>query len=1177
MKRTARCRSNHRGFALVVTVSLMMLLTVIAVALLGLSSVSLRSTSQGSARAEAQCNARLALLLAIGELQKSAGSDTRITAPADILDSANPALTGVWKSWEGTDHETSGDLAGRPKAPAYGKKTEVESGGGHFISWLASGTTRETTPGDAKNLVLKSPSGTSIPLVATGSLATDDTRQVHIEPVSVNGRGKYAWWVSGENQKAHLPKPHTPKNDDAAGWSDLARSHAVSDPKVFELESLLTDASPAGKTFTRNTVDLFAQKNSATRPSKSFHDLSATSVGLLTNVATGGWRKDLSLLTESWNSQPASGLELFQLKPSNNATFTRPVNGPDYRLPGSLLYPWSDYRPNPRNEEVFLNRGPVSSWAGLADYATLYKEMSSSSSAAPRINVRSWPYTGHPNQLNGLHKTWVMPQFARFQMIVSHYATSTGAAPGQLRPAVLYTPVITLWNPFDTEIMLPGKLHIRPGYAFPLALRHNLSGRSAITKEYWAVQTCQTDSYKNKGLMSKAKYGWEIRFEDQDMVLKPGETRVFSPAPGFLKEETHDGGNYTTQCNLSPGFRNGVGVYFALDRRLSPTGDFSPAKVSLPASTRMGVDAKFDVAGQRMTSSTGQVQNVCGNFFQWNINQFKDPQHGNVTAHFLPQDADVLYPPLEGLAEVTLAECANNPVPFLSMIFGSRIANHRATATKGMVQANPLVTYTVTGFNGDNSDPYPGGRNLLNSPWDFSFIPHSAGPGDDMLPNVDQSTNSGYIITGVRKAEGIPRFVAAELPTRPLVSVADLTHWQMRGLNPTPPFGCNLIANSDASPLISKNAVVNSSNAQAGQRKNEQQDDAYCANHLLFDDWFFSSIAPEPAGFGPSGKSQKENFIEFLTGKDPLANRAYRPILEDAGADQSAASQIYSDQVAKTNSWRTIASRLEVEGMFNVNSTSVKAWRALLGHSRNQKIPHLSKDGGISLSDNENHTFCRTSPAGDRKAGERPENGGYFATTEFAGYRVFSDEILDFLAEKTVEQVRLRGPFLSLSEFVNRQLSDDSDLAMAGAIQTALNKLGKNASLDPFKVMANESIPSLKDPPGQDDYAFPEAAEGHNTYGLSGWTRQADILRPLAPVLTARDDTFTIRAYGDARSPDGKILARAWCEATVLRTRDFCDPGDRPDITTAPAKPENKTHGRRFVVTSFRWLAAEEV
>jgi hypothetical protein len=108
-------------------------------------------------------------------------------------------------------------------------------------------------------------------------------------------------------------------------------------------------------------------------------------------------------------------------------------------------------------------------------------------------------------------------------------------------------------------------------------------------------------------------------------------------------------------------------------------------------------------------------------------------------------------------------------------------------------------------------------------------------------------------------------------------------------------------------------------------------------------------------------------------------------------------------------------------------------------------------------------------------------------------------------------------------------------------------------------------------------YVFPEAAVGHNTYGLPGWTRQADILRPLAPILSARDDTFTIRAYGDARGVDGAIIARAWCEATVQRSREFVDPADQADITDLPTQPANLTHGRRFNIISFRWLSADEV
>ena len=105
------------GFALVVTLSLMILLTIIAVGLLTLSSISIRTASHSKGMAVARANAKMALMLAIGELQRQTGPDTRVTARADVLDEENPPIVGVWKSWEGTDHETSGNFAGRPISP----------------------------------------------------------------------------------------------------------------------------------------------------------------------------------------------------------------------------------------------------------------------------------------------------------------------------------------------------------------------------------------------------------------------------------------------------------------------------------------------------------------------------------------------------------------------------------------------------------------------------------------------------------------------------------------------------------------------------------------------------------------------------------------------------------------------------------------------------------------------------------------------------------------------------------------------------------------------------------------------------------------------------------------------------------------------------------------------------
>ena len=62
-----------RGFALIITLALMVLLTLIVVGLLSLSTVALRTASQGNAMAMARSNARVALIIALGQLQKAAG------------------------------------------------------------------------------------------------------------------------------------------------------------------------------------------------------------------------------------------------------------------------------------------------------------------------------------------------------------------------------------------------------------------------------------------------------------------------------------------------------------------------------------------------------------------------------------------------------------------------------------------------------------------------------------------------------------------------------------------------------------------------------------------------------------------------------------------------------------------------------------------------------------------------------------------------------------------------------------------------------------------------------------------------------------------------------------------------------------------------------------------------
>jgi hypothetical protein len=300
---------------------------------------------------------------------------------------------------------------------------------------------------------------------------------------------------------------------------------------------------------------------------------------------------------------------------------------------------------------------------------------------------------------------------------------------------------------------------------------------------------------------------------------------------------------------------------------------------------------------------------------------------------------------------------------------------------------------------------------------------------------------------------------------------------------------------------------------------------------------------------------------------------------------ETKANERVNEIINSSDSFLKIASRLEVAGMFNVNSTSVAAWKALLGHAKSREEIALNGSNSIEATTGTNpHFVSRGAVASDYEAGGGNSLSGLAPNaSEYTGFRSLSDDQIEDLAVKIVEQVRLRGPFLSLSEFVNRQLSSNNDLALAGAVQTAIN----NLESDPMKELrdpANKLSDTTMYETDPDDpkldgvnYEYPKAAEGSSAHGVPGWIQQADILRPIAPVLSARDDTFTIRAYGDARDSDGNILARAWCEATVQRTRDFIDTRDEADSVEPPANAASKTFGRKYVIKSFRWLNGDEV
>ena len=150
------------------------------------------------------------------------------------------------------------------------------------------------------------------------------------------------------------------------------------------------------------------------------------------------------------------------------------------------------------------------------------------------------------------------------------------------------------------------------------------------------------------------------------------------------------------------------------------------------------------------------------------------------------------------------------------------------------------------------------------------------------------------------------------------------------------------------------------------------------------------------------------------------------------------------------------------------------------------------------------------------------------------------------LAQEMVKQVRKRGPFLNMSDFINRRLdTSNEEYALKGALQAAIDETDINMNLRE----ADAATPS------GDLYSFKRAAEGSIHTAAPGYLIQSDVLASLGNIMVLRVGTFTVRAYGCVKNANNAILAQAWCEATVQRSIDYVDP------TNAPFGPQYRPDG----------------
>ncbi len=434
----------------------------------------------------------------------------------------------------------------------------------------------------------------------------------------------------------------------------------------------------------------------------------------------------------------------------------------------------------------------------------------------------------------------------------------------------------------------------------------------------------------------------------------------------------------------------------------------------------------------------------------------------------------------------------------------------------------------------------------------------------------------GYYGAEYGSAKGVSYVISHSVPTAPIHSLGALQNALPEGK----PLGVDAELSSLLQPSI-QHAISNSfapsvfspSETESTIAGQPAADHSYLANLALWDDWFFSSISPESA---PAYKdsvaaySEQETLLKsFLSSSEKLPNSRFIPA---AYNPKDTITKIFTASKPAGEAHLHTAALMMVDGAFNVNSTSVPAWKAFIAGLKGEEVPIRQTPQTpdtpelVKITDTPVPGLLipggKEIPANTLNDPKNPE--------QWTGFRSLTDDQIGELATAIVKQVRLRGPFTSLADFVNRRPGSNKDLALSGALQSALDDLSVSIN-EGFRT--GERALSINDAAG---FKFPEAEAGAKSVGAPGYVRQADLLTPLGPLISVRGDTFLIRAYGESRDKTGKVLARAWCEATVRRVPGYVDPTDEPHIAN-PTSDSNKLFGRKFETISFRFLNPAEI
>ena len=1158
--------------------TLLVLLTLVGIGMLSLSAVELRRSGRLEARSVAMANARMGLMMALGQLQLDLGDDRRITADASIFTtSRNPAAVGVWNGWSPNFAARSGSA----NTTAVNYATAKSQSG--FRSWLVSAASASQT----RQLTWHTQDPAAVR--SSAPLFTDATSGFSLSAEKVpckrgNQEGTYAWAVTQENTKARInlgvdegkrllaeDRLQTPSRPDLTS-SGVFRHPANGWPQravlVHDMQQAALDSG------------LAANPTTVMRASRHF---TTSALSLLTNPVTGGMKVDLTsgfemsdadFRTDAWSTAQGTVRNPFRGTASvykGQRTLFQPVHrDPAVRVMMNF---------NPASVDHKFEVNGVPTFETLRNYYRIYRHLYEPTTGGltvferPYSHIASSPLARRPFGVKS--QPSIQPVVDRVYFIMSIMAQQDGTL------GVLVTPFVTLWNPHNIALESEGVV-VYPWIDFAVFWNYSVT-KAAGGTQGWSTSLSrlvgegyQGNSGQRHGRSSRPYFYFHVTDRGTAVPsgtqtispairMEPGEVKVFCLAENVRRDlETSQGAqgrtwrmkSCTSPTEMTQSLKNGVFLNLAkaipgsqFTYRLQPGDRINANTVTFDRNNFNHITGVADAwqiknPGVELMASTRPADG----FFpqlpeQPNLN-YVGAIHSLLAASGMRDSLS--YPSYQ------FEEIRENPRMVGGVLTYHRTANAGATATQTLAQAdlmfttNPRQAYINSYLSGGNFQASPhyetlmiGGTSLVNLAMETSM------DGRNAYYGLSHSANRGRTNP-----------VFFEVPRSPTLSLGSLQHCDIA----TTPFTvASQIGNSWASPYLPSTQVTKvMNNAATGEAISPGglavYDYSYLANEVLFDGFYFSGAAPEISSRRNATASTQVWDNELVTDQrtaddvlaDFFANPTGSPLRNPRMMPYPSGHTYESLRTRLSGPAKSVrlAAHLFVEGGFNINSTSEEAWVAVLSSLRG--AAPASADRSLQSR------FRHTQPGGPVSM---RENDGW------SGFRTLTDAEIRTLARNIITEVRLRGPFLSLGEFVNRRISSDRNMNLTGALQSAIDRAGLNRAFT-YSTFDTGRYPNPEN--------LPTASTGMNT---PGWLSQADLLQGLAPFITPRSDTFLIRSLGEAKNAEGVVTATVRLEATMQRVPDWIDPTD--DAATAVAdlrSPLNRAFGRKFRVLAVREL-----